>query len=500
MTKLPSILCAWLTLQSSLNWSHLDFLVDGFSTDDATNTFNHNNYNEQKTATRDLNRYSNKETIPLEYMSDHCQIANTQFSDTSRFVYVETAIEIALSHDTRAVDMQCFVTFAARKPNQRMLLHFESMDINNTPGASDWLWIFDGYGINMQTQLSPSHGMYGKYYQSTQSALTIYFEGVNLQSPDFKAILTTFTLPSNGTCTGSFKCALSEICISNKLLCNGLPNCGDGDRSDLDICSPLPPPPTNRTSVFPSDMGLMVGFSISIIILMVVILWLGIVCLKRTKLQSRLALVEHVTPSPNEVEGAVVEPAYTHTLVSPILAFMEPPPLYSETLVTPGCGIASSQPRFELPPPYSREECDTGRLIHLDNDPMNVVNVSLNSRILRPLIDSIMPGMHDLPNAGVEGPMSDLSNSQVITRPNTVTELACTEPACHVLAPPPVYAPRLSPRQQQVNAYALELATADNVNNTNIEACNNAMLLNSQTSVILVDVNDSDSNAPSYTE
>ena len=34
---------------------------------------------------------------------------------------------------------------------------------------------------------------------------------------------------------------------------------------------------------YSADLGLMVGCAISIVILMVVVLWLGIVCIKRTK-------------------------------------------------------------------------------------------------------------------------------------------------------------------------------------------------------------------------
>ncbi len=71
-------------------------------------------------------------------MSDHCQVWYTQYARNNYNVYIGSSSVIQLTRTAKSVyPMQCVVTFAAQKSNQKLLLHFESMDINYNPGTID---------------------------------------------------------------------------------------------------------------------------------------------------------------------------------------------------------------------------------------------------------------------------------------------------------------------------------------------------------------------------
>jgi len=236
---------------------------------------------------------------------------------------------------------------------------------------------------------------------SSGSALTLYFVGqVSESFPGFTAILTEFADQGlDGSCPKPYiECEFHHYCIHEVLKCNKHQNCGQNDKSDFTGCETTPPSTASHHNhkdnhnvleglSSTADLGLMVGCAVSIVILMVVVLWLGIVCLKRSRLQSLHRRYRRQLTPPDGVDGAVVEPSpIQRILPSPPQYFMEPPPPYTETgsastqttattllipasrerVHAPGCGMTRTGITggiFELPPPYSVSDQDRAGLI-----------------------------------------------------------------------------------------------------------------------------------------
>ena len=73
-------------------------------------------------------------------MAEHCQLWSSEHAGDNYHIYIDDSAVVELTSAAASTyPMQCVVTFAARSTAHKILLHFESMDINYNPGTIDRL-------------------------------------------------------------------------------------------------------------------------------------------------------------------------------------------------------------------------------------------------------------------------------------------------------------------------------------------------------------------------
>ena len=76
--------------------------------------------------------------LPTLFMTGHCRTLVDGYLHDKDRIYVDSSIVVEATPNLELeTQTTCVVTFAARDPSERLILHFESMDINFRPGTID---------------------------------------------------------------------------------------------------------------------------------------------------------------------------------------------------------------------------------------------------------------------------------------------------------------------------------------------------------------------------
>ena len=72
------------------------------------------------------------------YMENHCRTHFYQYLLDNDRVYIDKSVMLSLANKPKGdTKMTCVATFAAKDSKHRMMLHFESLDINYNMGTTD---------------------------------------------------------------------------------------------------------------------------------------------------------------------------------------------------------------------------------------------------------------------------------------------------------------------------------------------------------------------------
>ncbi|CAD5124980.1 DgyrCDS13223 [Dimorphilus gyrociliatus] len=322
------------------------------------------------------------EGLRTVYMyKNNCRDPNS-YTENPGVIHVIDSIKLELVEQIPNEMIACYSILQAHQnqthSKRHLRMYFEKVRIDDRTQTNDGVEIYAGF--SKQKRLTKSHyGVYGNYdrigrkwkgsedvlmeYASFPSSdLALFFQGkITSEFTGFIAIVTAFSIPNYEVkmCQeGEFLCRLSGICISRNLLCDGYMHCGLEDNSNNENCdtSDIPGRKQYQKTYRSIDIGLVLGCIVAIFILLVAVLWLGIVCIQRSKLTNSNSSRRENSQNTQVERASIAE----NVLVTPaiIAPFWEPPPLYQEEIDASSVRNSST---FELPPPYqqhSRREAE----------------------------------------------------------------------------------------------------------------------------------------------
>ncbi|XP_046334589.1 uncharacterized protein LOC124116970 isoform X2 [Haliotis rufescens] len=186
---------------------------------------------------------------PVKYMINSCK---------SRVpIYVNSSLILELTRefadDRSLIGFRHCAVDVETTPSQRLFLHYEAISISAEAGTKDRLHIYDYNDDGKRVRVTPPNGIYGvlehpyyntarvpvRDYKSSSNKIRVdYFGKPTVMYQGFRLLLTVYrpTQRHGGCGGGLLTCVTERICISPRLHCDGLANCGSLDGSDEHHC------------------------------------------------------------------------------------------------------------------------------------------------------------------------------------------------------------------------------------------------------------------------
>ncbi|XP_046580733.1 uncharacterized protein LOC124288232 [Haliotis rubra] len=188
---------------------------------------------------------------PVKYMINSCKSGVPIYVNTS--LILELTREFA--EDRSLTGFRHCAVDVETTPSQRLFLHYEAISISADAGTKDRLHVYDYNDDGKRVRVTPPSGIYGvlehPYYNSNTARVPVrdyksssnkirvdYFGKPTVMYQGFRLLLTVYTpTQRHGGCQhGLLTCVTEHMCISPRLHCDGLANCGSRDGSDEHHC------------------------------------------------------------------------------------------------------------------------------------------------------------------------------------------------------------------------------------------------------------------------
>ncbi|PVD25289.1 hypothetical protein C0Q70_15789 [Pomacea canaliculata] len=260
-----------------------------------------------------------------------------------------------LSPDRMSVGhLSCVVTVESQL-GVRLSVHVLQLAISDKLDTPDRLHIYSLSPSGVETRITPSTGLYGVLerpfliyntagvivpdFRSAGSRMRLDYQGKpTVIYRGFRLLITAFHEPDGlGGCEeGNMLCPYAAMCISTRVRCDALPNCGQNDFEDERSCE-KEDIVTNLLEEYSLRTALIAGVTGSLVFLLCALL-VGFVLFKlnrhrygcRNRAVQYTASTEDTCIFQNEADltGLRRPPTY-ETIVTPPTNLSDPPPAYS---------------------------------------------------------------------------------------------------------------------------------------------------------------------------